>query len=382
MIRLTWRQFRTQAWVAIAALAAIAITFGLTRPSLTRMYSASGIAACQAPSDCGRLAASFINQVRADAAYPVLYVMGVIVMYLVPAVIGMFWGAPLIAGELEDRTYRLAWTQSVTRTRWLAVKLGLLGLTAMAITGLFSLIITWWASPLDRAATLGSPILSNRMMPVLFAGHGIVPIGYAAFAFALGATAGALTGRIVPAMAVTIVVFAAVQLIMPHFVRPYLIPAAHATVAVSPSAAYWRPSGNGLLITGPAVIPGAWVLSTSGQVYTGPATHILRTCYNGPTSTPVCGKAFASLHAQTLVTYQPASRYWALQWYETGILLAAALALAGFCFWWIGRRRPGRMRPSSAWPPRTASTLRTSPAPSATPGHPDQAVGRVPNKPS
>ena len=342
MIRLTWRQFRTQAWVAIAALAAIAITFAVTRPSLTRMYSASGIAACQARNDCGRLAAAFISQVRADAAYPVLYAMGVIVVFLVPAIIGMFWGAPLITRELEDGTYRLAWTQSVTRTRWLAVKLGLLGLTAMAITGLFSLIITWWASPLDRAAGLGSPILTNRMMPALFAGHGIVPIGYAAFAFALGAAAGALIGRIVPAMAVTIVIFAAVQLIMPNFVRPHLIPPAHTTVAVSPGDANWVPAGNGLRITGRPAIPGGWVLSTSGQVYTGPATHILKTCYNGPTSTPACGKAFASLYAQQLVTYQPASRYWAMQWYETGIFLAAALALAGLCFWSIRSRRLSR----------------------------------------
>jgi len=370
MIRLTWRQFRTQAWVAIAALAAIAITFALTRPSLTHMYSASGLAGCQVRNDCGSLAAGFISQVRADAAYPVLYAMGVIVMFLVPAVIGMFWGAPLIARELEDRTYRLAWTQSVTRTRWLAVKLGLLGLAAMAITGLFSLIVTWWASPLDRAATLGSPILSNRMMPALFAGHGLVPLGYAAFAFTLGATTGALTGRTVPAMAVTIVIFAAVQLITPNFVRPYLIPPAHTTVAVSPGDVNWVPAGHGLLITGRAARPGAWVLSTSGHVYTGPAIQILKTCNNGPTSTPACGRAFASLHAQTLVTYQPASRYWALQWYETGIFLAAALALAGFCFWRIGRHRSGRTRPSSARPPRTASTLRTSPAPPATSGHP------------
>src|SRR5262249_29639934 len=183
----------------------------------------------------------------ADASYPVLSAMAVTVSFLVPAVIGMFWGAPLIARELEDRTYRLAWTQSVTRTRWLAVKLGLPGLAAMAITGLFSLIITGWASPLDRAATLGSPILSNRMMPVLFAGHGIVPLGYAAFAFALCATAGALARRPVPAMAVTIVIFAAVQLIMPGFVRPYLIPPAHTTVAVSPSDANWAgfPSNRG-----------------------------------------------------------------------------------------------------------------------------------------
>src|SRR5262249_53803417 len=317
-----------------------------------------------------RPAAAFISRVRPAPAYPVLSAMGATVMFLAPAVIGMFWGAPLIARELEDRTYRLAWTQSVTRTRWLAVKLGLLGLAAMAITGLFSLIVTWWASPLDRAATLGSPILSNRMMPALFAGHGLVPLGYAAFAFALGATTGALTGRTVPAMAVTIVIFAAVQLIMPGFVRPYLIPPARTTVAVSPSDVNWVPAANGLLITGRAAIPGAWVLSTSGHVYTGPATHILKTCNNGPTSTPACGSAFASLHAQLLVTYQPASRYWALQWYETGIFLAAALALAGSCFWWIGGPRPGRTRPSSAQPPRTASTLRTSPAPPATSGHP------------
>jgi ABC-type transport system involved in multi-copper enzyme maturation permease subunit len=341
MIRLTLRQFRIQAWIAVAALAAFAITFAVTRPSLTRMYDSSGIAGCQAGNDCGRLAASFVSQVRADGAYPVLYFTGIIIMYLVPAIIGMFWGAPLITRELEHGTYRLAWTQSVTRTRWLAVKLGLLGLTAMAITGLFSLIITWWASPLDQAAGLGSPILSNRMTPGLFAAHGIVPIGYAAFAFALGATAGALIGRIVPAMAVTIVIFAAVQLIMPNYVRPHLISPARTTVAVSPGDANWHAVGNGLLITGKAVIPGAWVVSTSGHVYTGPAIRILQTCYNGPTSTAACGSAFASLHAQLLATYQPASRYWALQWYETGIFLAAALALAGLCFWWTGQRHPG-----------------------------------------
>src|SRR5262249_31505893 len=109
---------------------------------------------------------------------------------------------------------------------------------------------------------------------------------------------------------------------------------------------------------------------TPAPAYTGPAIQILKTCNNGLTSTPACASAFASLHAQLLVTYQPASRYWALQWYETGIFLAAALALAGFCFWRTGRHRPGRTRPSSARPQGTPATLRPSPAPPATPGHP------------
>ena len=61
----------------------------------------------------------------------------------------MFWGAPLVARELETGTFRLAWTQSVTRTRWLAVKLALVGLASMAVAGLLSLILTWWSSPID-----------------------------------------------------------------------------------------------------------------------------------------------------------------------------------------------------------------------------------------
>ena len=41
-----------------------------------------------------------------------------------PALIGAFWGAPLITREFEAGTFRLAWNQSVTRARWLAIKLG------------------------------------------------------------------------------------------------------------------------------------------------------------------------------------------------------------------------------------------------------------------
>ena len=58
------------------------------------------------------------------------------VVLVLPALIGLFWGAPLIARELEAGTHRLVWNQSITRTRWLAVKLGLTGLAAMVAAGL------------------------------------------------------------------------------------------------------------------------------------------------------------------------------------------------------------------------------------------------------
>ncbi len=127
------------------------------------------------------------------------------VLLVLPALIGVFWGAPLVARELETGTFRLAWTQGVTRQRWLAVKLTLAGLASMAVAGLLSLILTWWFSPIDR-------VQLNQLTPAMFGVRGITPIGYAAFAFALGVTAGAFIRRTIPAMAATIVVFTGVRL--------------------------------------------------------------------------------------------------------------------------------------------------------------------------
>ena len=136
-----------------------------------------------------------------------------VVIEVVPALIGLFWGAPLVARELETGTYRLAWTQ-VTRTRWMATKLGLLGLTSMAVAGVLSLMVTWWSSPLDRV----------RMTPFMsFDQRDLVPIGYAAFAFVLGATVGVLIRRTLPAMATALGGFVAARLVVAHFGRPHLV---------------------------------------------------------------------------------------------------------------------------------------------------------------
>jgi len=50
-------------------------------------------------------------------------------------------------------------------------------------------------------------------------------------------------------------------------------------------------------------------------------------------------KCVDQLRIRDVLTYQPASRYWAFQWYETAIFLLAALIMGGFCFWWFRRRR-------------------------------------------
>jgi hypothetical protein len=345
MIWLTWRQFRAQTWVTSTALAVIAVTLAVTGLRLAHLYDASGIATCQANDSCGSLTSSFLHQMKANPIYNVLFYAGIGILYIAPAIIGVFWGAPLVTREIEAGTFRLAWNQSITRTRWLAVKLALIGLAAMATAGLLSVMVTWWASPIDAA--LGLPAGRNgtgglnRFTPLLFGARGITPIGYAAFAFALGVAAGVLIRRTVPAMATTLAVFAGVQITMALWVRPHLITAVTATSPLHPANidGLFFGGGGQMDVQATVNMPGAWVLSnqtlnSAGDVFNGPIAHV---CENG--SFQACQNALGKLNLRQLVTYQPASRYWVFQWYETAIFAALALALAGFCFWWIHRRR-------------------------------------------
>jgi ABC-2 family transporter protein len=344
VIWLSWRQFRAQAAVAAAALAVFAILLAVTGPHLASLYAARGIARCYGVG-CGPLASSFLTLVG-GGIYPVVYVLGLTGIVVAPGVIGIFWGAPLVAREFETGTFRLAWTQSITRARWLAGKLALPGLAAMAVTEGLSLMLAWWAAPIGQAARLTGqstfPLGMGPFSPLVFDAHGVVPLGYAAFGFTLGLTVGLLLRRAVLAMAVTLVLFAAVQIAMPLGIRPNLFSPQHATLAVG--------SFNGPTFIGASTFafnvdylpsqPGAWIISSGAVNAAGqPVSVIPAACRqgaaNGTSDFPGC---MASRGIRIAVTYQPTSRYWTIQWTETVIYLALALTLAGFCFWRVGRR--------------------------------------------
>jgi hypothetical protein len=334
MIWLTWRQFRPQAIVAAVALVALATIFAVTGPNLAHLYATSGIPTCSAHGTCETLRTTFLKQVTADPTYVGLYFLGLAVLYLTPAIIGMFWGAPLLTRELEAGTLRLTFTQSVTRTRWTAIKLGLIGLVTAAIGGLLSLTITWWASPIDRADALPGvgQALPNRFVPLIFGARDMAPVGYAIFAFILGVTAGVLIRRTLPAMALTLVAVAAIQILTPATIRPQLIPAADTITAFDPQAIQ-RIVIRGdsyMTVSGPVNIPGAWIITNqtitpTGQPFTGPPPP---DCLTPTDSEQPCYTALDQLHLRQRVTYQPANRYWTFQWYETAIFLTLAAALA------------------------------------------------------
>jgi hypothetical protein len=352
MIWLTWRQFRAAAAMMSAALAGLAVILVLTGPGLADDY-ATGIAACTSESGgCS----GFVNRFFQDHQDAFLAVTAVVLV--LPALIGLFWGAPLITRELEAGTHRLVWNQSITRARWLAVKLGLVGLAAMIAAGLGSLAVDWWSDPIDKTAAEFA-----RMEPLLFDARGIVPIGYAAFAVALGVTVGMLVRRTLPAMAITLAVFVAVQIAMPQLVRPHLIAPTRSTIEITKASfdGLSAPRGGGsprVILKAPdtGTFTGAWVLSSQAVDASGHAVDSIPLSRTGACAPPRGGPAqkragaepgaalmacFAEIKRlgyRQQVTYQPASRFWPFQWYETGIYIALALGLAGLCFWRLRRR--------------------------------------------
>lgn len=341
MIWLTWRQFRAQTIVTAAFLAMLAVALLVTGLNLAHLYNASGLATCHG-SSCGTFASNFISEVKGGLSEKVFYA-GIYIVYAAPAIIGMFWGAPLIAREIEAGTFRLAWNQSVSRSRWVVVKLGLIGLAAMVTAELLALMTSWWASPVYQAASAArSDSLSiARIAPPLFGAQGVAPIGYAAFAFTLGVTAGLLIRRTIPAMAVTLAGFALVQIAWPNWVRPHLMSPVResAPFSIGRLDEVMIGNGNQMIVGDTASKPGAWILTNQavkpdGQPFTGPPTHA---CLSQ--GKQACNASIARLHLRQVIAYQPASRFWSFQLYETAIFLVLAVALAAFCAWWIRHRR-------------------------------------------
>jgi hypothetical protein len=313
MTWLTWRQHRAQLYVGAAALAGLAVLLLITGLQMASQYH-SALTACAANHNCGNLPNTLFLG-NHTVGFLVILTIGV------PGLLGLFWGAPLVATELETGTTQFAWMQTITRKRWLAVKTGWVLLAAAVWGGAVSALVTWWSGP-NNALQLDA-FKANR-----FDIQGIVPVGYALFAVALGIAAGTLLRRTLPAMAVTLAVFIAVRVVITEVVRPHYMTAVTATYSL---ATGFVPSGSYLQLNQGIRGPSGQVVSstTNGPVFDGvPASGAPAACQplinSGNRGAPSCLMAHG-YHG--FVTYQPASRYWAFQGIETGIfvLLAAAL---------------------------------------------------------
>ncbi|MCW2707374.1 MAG: putative transrane transport protein [Frankiales bacterium] len=338
MTWLTWRQLRAQATAVYAAVLALAVVLAVTGPRLTRL---------------GQGQVSLFDQLtRSDRN---LYYAGIVVLALAPAVIGAFWGAPLVARELEAGTHRLVWNQSITRTRWLATKLVLTLLCAAIAVGVLSLAVTWWSAPLDGATGSQRGSLPSRLTPIAFSMRDLVPVAYTVFAVSLGTALGVLLRRALPAMALTLAVTAFVQIAVPLWVRPHLLPPTSQLVVLGRDtldSIMADETGTAVRIGVRPAHRGDWVLSQQTVDSAGQAVALpswFNSCVAPPppvgvasqrSEAPDVSGCFSRLTAegyQQHVVYQPVSRFWPLQWAETALLLVLSALLAVFTFQWTRR---------------------------------------------
>ncbi|MFI9382127.1 hypothetical protein [Kutzneria sp. NPDC052558] len=145
---------------------------------------------------------------------------GQLVITVLPVLVGMFCGAPLFARELEQGTHVLAFTQSVSRIRWMASKFAVTVPPALVVVLGLQLLVEWWVS----AAGAMGPLATGPFFYLTFDGGSTAPVAYTVFALALGAFVGAAFRRTLVGMTVTLAVFTAARIAM-FTVRRYLLPA-------------------------------------------------------------------------------------------------------------------------------------------------------------
>ena len=287
----SWRQHRSQAVVGLGILCALAVYGLVLGLQMRSSFSHNNLATCLTHS----LGASCPNAVaNFDDSFGSLVNIGFwSVLLLLPGLIGAVVGATVLGRELEMGTWRLAWSQTVPRTRWLLTQLAVAAGGLIVLGAGMTLIITWYRAPMDR--------LTGHFIHNAYDYEGLVLTAYILFAFGLAVLAGLLLRRSIPALLAALVPWVAVRLVVEFVFRPHFMAPLR----------YVQHCSHGCFGGGNTIVDVPPVTGHLGDLLVG----------NGPAN-----------------TYQPASRFWEFQSIEAGIYVALTLALLGTAVWLVHRR--------------------------------------------
>ncbi|MFH8403567.1 ABC transporter permease subunit [Streptomyces sp. NPDC018019] len=233
----------------------------------------------------------------------------------VPLLLGVFVGVPLIAAEQEQGTIRLATTQSVSRGRWIAAKLGVPLTLVFVCTSLMSAAFTWLWEPAHELAAFGDWYNGGPLEVT-----GPVPVAQALFLTVVGIAVGMLLRRVVASMALLLVLGFGFSIIWSERVRPLLAPLRRKLY----------PSGqDDPRLPGGAVRIDDWLATADGKLFG------YGTCNNDPGE--ACRAKYGIVNRA--VDYYGYDQMAGMQWAATGILVALTVAVTVFIVGWA-RRRP------------------------------------------
>ena len=291
MIWVSWRQHRGQAISCLALLVALAVYAVIESTSMRTAFSHDNLAACLARSQgtaCPAGVNAFMNEFGSEVNIAFWSVA-----LIVPGLIGVLVGGSLIARELEYGTWRLAWSQTVPRSRWLAVKLALVTGGLIIVGAAMTAVITWYRAPMD--------LLTGHLQHNIYDFEGLVLTAYILCAFGFAVLAGLLIRRSIPAMVAAFIPWLAIRLVVEFVFRPHFM----TPLTTQGSCAPPRGCSTGISsvpqVTGRI---GDWVLSMNGNGF----------------------------------SYQPANRFWPFQFIEAGIFVALTAAALGVTIWLVHRR--------------------------------------------
>ena len=291
MIWVSWRQHRSQAITGLGLLCALAVYAIVLGLQMRTSFSQNDLATCLAQS----LGRGCENSVMTfDDRFGSLVNIGFwSVLLLLPGLIGAVVGASVLGREMEMGTWRLAWSQTVPRTRWLVIQLAVVAGGLIVLGAAMTLIVTWYRAPMDR--------LTGHFVQNAYDYEGLVFTAYILFAFGLAVLFGQLMRRTIPAMLSALVPWVAIRLVVEFLFRPHFM----------------------------APLP-----------YTDHCTH---NCFGNaivdvPPATGHLGDLLVRATGAAGSAYQPASRFWEFQSIEAGIFVALTLLALAATIWLVRRR--------------------------------------------
>ncbi|HEX6522028.1 MAG TPA: ABC transporter permease subunit [Streptosporangiaceae bacterium] len=323
MARVTWRQHRITLAGVAALLGGLAVWLWTAGMPMRQAYSAAAACHPAISTACQNLVGTF--DASATSNFMGNHGPGGVLLQLVPALIGAFAGAPVLARELETGTFRYAWTQGFGRWRWALAKLVALAVVLAAATAAFGILVSWYFQPYTGALFENSPFANA------FSLREVTFPAWTLAAFAIDALAGMLIRRVVPAIVATLAAYAGLAFAAAAFLRQHYMTPLATTSNFNPG-------------TSTAWVISQWFTKDGRFAFAGkpPTSLINQFCSSlppekaaGPDGLTQC----LAQHGYTQWTsYQPASRFWPFEWIEGGWLLALSALLIAAIIWLVRRR--------------------------------------------
>ena len=306
MIWLAWRHGRLENVLIAVILAAFMTLLLLTGLHVASVFTDGGARAClaaHAPGAlCDRTVADFSRQFGSLQGLTGW-------LNLLPGILGALLAAPFVL-DLEQGTYRLAWTQGITRRRAVMTRIACIVVGCVVVGATVSLVFTWWRGPFDE--------IDGRLDRNVFGLEGIVPAAYALFAAALVLAIGAVTRRAAVAIGAAFALYIATRLWVQGFLRDGF---------QAPSHVVWSPTSPE-----PASLRHGWTLDVAFGDRLGHPLHDVVGAV-GPCLNKVGGgdpsACLAARGLYNVASYFPASSFWTIQAIEAALFAGLALALAG-----------------------------------------------------